>query len=239
MKRWLSAAPSFALFLFLVSVVPVSPKTIGVVQASPETVVKVDPATVSVNVSETFTVDITVVDVQNLYSVEVTLYWNSSLLELEQVDIRVGQSDGVLHNPVSIVENATQNGMYTLSALSSTPAPSFNGTGNVVKLTFKATGSGDSKLDLESQLYDYPPLDRDPRISEPIPHTTIDGFYSGVLPEIPSSIVLMAVLVLATLAVLVLKKVLGKPRHIYCSAVRGGNQRLLVVDMLLRERAGT
>jgi len=239
MKRWLSIASCFVLFLFLVSVVLMPSRTIRTVRAYPETVVKVNPVAVSVNVSETFTVNITVVGVQNLYSVEVTLSWNSSLLELEQVDVRAGQSDGALYNPVSIVENSTYAGGYTLTVMSNAPAPSFNGTGNVVKLTFKATDSGDSKLDLESQLYDYPPLDRDPRISEPIAHTTIDGFCSSVLPEFPSGVVLVTVMVIATLMVLVLKKVLKKPRHAYGLTVRGGNQRLLAVDMLLKERTGT
>ena len=50
---------------------------LGVVQAAPETVVKVEPSSSYANVGETFTINITVVDVQNLYGVEVTLYWNT------------------------------------------------------------------------------------------------------------------------------------------------------------------
>ena len=240
MRQSHSVSLAASLLLSFLTVLLTAPAVqVANVQASPETIVKVDPSTISVNVSDTFTVNITVVDIQNLYSVEVTLNWNSSVLELEEVDIRIGQSDGVLNNPFSIVENSTQTGRYTLAALSYEPAPSFNGTGNVVTLTFKAKDSGDSRLDLESQLYDYPPLDRYPPISEPIAHTTLDGFYSAVLPEIPSGVIFMSALILTTLTVFVLKKVLKKPGHAYGLVFHCGNQRLLAVNMLHRERAGT
>jgi len=195
-------------------------------QAAPETIVKVDPDTISANVSETFTINIRVIDVQNLYSVEVTLYWNSSLLKLENVDIRLGQADGVLYDPIYIVENSTREGKYTLAALSYASAPSFNGTGNIVRITFNATNSGDSKLDLaETQLYDYPPTDREPRISMPIEHITIDGFFNIIHfvdqddqwdydkdddLEIPSTTVLTILLILTTLAVVLSKKISKK-----------------------------
>jgi len=179
-------------------------------QAAPETILKVDPDTISANVSETFTINITVIDVQNLYSVEVTLYWNSSLLKLENVDIRLGQADGVLYDPIYIVENSTREGKYTLAALSYASAPSFNGTGNIVRITFNAINPGDSKFDLaETQLYDYPPPDREPRISMPIEHITIDGFFN-ITPEIPSTTILVILLILTTLAVVLSKKISKK-----------------------------
>ena len=100
-------------------------------------------------------------------------------------DVRLGvetYSDGVLHEidsspPLFIAENnITQTlGQYRLVATSMNPAPSFNGSGNIVKITFNPLSLGDSILDLESQLSDYPPLDREPRISFPIDHTTMDS----------------------------------------------------------------
>ena len=178
---------------------------IATVQATPETIVKVDPHTGSANVGETFTFNITIVDVQNLYGVEVTLYWNSSLLKPVNIDIRLGQTDGVLYNPIYIVENSTREGEYVLAAMSYAPAPSFNGSGNIVRITFNATNSGDSKLDLETLLWDYPPPDREPHESLPIEHTTVDGFFN-IIPEFPNTIILTVFMILITLAVILYKK---------------------------------
>jgi len=211
MKQTHSVASYIIPFLLLASILLI-PSIIqtNTVQAALGTIVKVDPDTISANVSETLTINIKVIDVQNLYSVEVTLCWSSSLLKLENVDIRLGQADGVLYNPIYIVENSTREGKYTLAAMSYTPAPSFNGSGNIVRITFNATNPGDSKFDLaETQLYDYPPPDREPRISMPIEHITIDGFFN-ITPEIPSTTILIILLIVTTLAVVLSKKILKK-----------------------------
>ena len=190
---------SFLLMSFIIQ--------IAVVRATPETVVKVDPYTSFANVGETFTINITVVDVQNLYSIEVTLYWNSTLLKLMNIDIRLGQTDGVLYNPIYIAENSTQEGKYVLAAMSYSGAPSFYGNGNIVRITFNATNCGDSTLDLETQLWDYPPPDRDPRESLPIDHTAIDGSFN-IIPEFPNTITLLLFMVLAIFAITFSKKIL-------------------------------
>jgi len=183
----------------------------AVVEATPETVVKVEPCASSANVGENFTINITVLDVQNLYGLEVNLYWNASILQLVNVDIRLGvesHPDGVLHESFF---NITQEGegKYVLAATSISPAPSFNGGGNIVRFTFNVTNSGNSKLDLETQLYDYPPPDREPRVSLPIEHTTIDGFFE-IIPEFPNIIILLLFMVLTIFAITFSKKILRK-----------------------------
>jgi len=194
------------LVLFLASLLPISFLIpMSAVQAVPETVVKAELSITSVNVGEQITINITVVDVQNLYGIEVNLNWNSSVLETVNVDVRLGQTDGVLYNPIYIVENSTQEGKYVLSAMSMAPAPSFNGSGNIVRITFNATNSGDSKLDLETQLYDYPPPDRWPPVSYPIEHTTIDGFVN-IIPEIPQIIFSLLLLVSTIFAIILSKR---------------------------------
>jgi len=189
------------------------------VQAAPETIVKVEPYSSSTNVGETFIVNITIVGVQNLYGVEVTLCWNASLLEVVSLDLRLGvesRPDGVLHElpsaPIFVAENDVieEQGKYRLAATSTAPAPSFNGSGNIVRLTFNTTNIGNSELDLETQLYDYPPPDREPRISWPIEHTTIDGFVEAI-PEFPNVITLLLFIVL-TIFVAILSKRFYKNR---------------------------
>ncbi|MGD0495537.1 MAG: cohesin domain-containing protein [Candidatus Bathyarchaeia archaeon] len=190
----------------------------NVVRGSPETVVEVVPYTSTADVGQSFTVNITVLNVQDLYGVEATVNWNSSVLELSNVDIRLGHTDadGVLYNtsstsPPFIAENSTQDGQYVIAATSTGPAPSFNGSGNIVRITFNVTNSGHSNIDLESQLYDYPPPDREPRVSLPIQHTTIGGQFNTTVAEIPNSAILLVFTVL-TVSTLVLSKKMTRKR---------------------------
>jgi hypothetical protein len=162
----------------------------SVSQAS-ETTVSVEPNEISANVGEKVKVNCTIRSVQNLYGIGLTVRWNTSILELEIFDIRFGESDGVLFNPIYIAENLTFDGSYYLSAASTNPASSFNGSGNIAKLTFRVLALGETKIELQTQLYDYPPPDRDPRVSLPIAHTTIDGIFSGIVPEFPNVVVFL------------------------------------------------
>ncbi|NIW12436.1 MAG: hypothetical protein GWN31_00565, partial [Candidatus Thorarchaeota archaeon] len=147
--------------------------------ASPDTLVKVEPSTSIANVGETFTVNITITDVQNLFGLEVTLHWDSSILQMMGADVRLGvesHPDGVLHEPVSIVKNETiqEEGKYQLVSTSTgRETPSFNGTGNTVRITFNVTDVGSCELNLEAKLANKPPLGS---VSSPIAHTTMDGF---------------------------------------------------------------
>ena len=167
----------------------------SVSQAS-ETTVSVEPIENSANVGEKFAVNFTIWSVQNLYGVGLTLKWNTSILGLEVFDVRFGESDGVLFNPIYVAENLTVDGSYYLSATSTNPAPSFNGSGNIAKLTFRVLALGETKIDLQTQLYDYPPPDRDPRTSLPIVHTTIDGIFSGIVPEFPNAAIFLVFFIL-------------------------------------------
>ena len=150
------------------------------VSSQMSTVVAVTPSTVSAHLGEPFNVTVSLSNVQNLYGLEVILNWDAVVLRVSKVDVRLGVEtcwDGVLHEssispPIFIAENnLTQTeGEYSLVATSMAPASSFSGSGNIVRLTFEPIAVGTSKIDLESQLLDYPPTDRDPRISQPIAH---------------------------------------------------------------------
>jgi hypothetical protein len=190
------------------------PQTSGS-KATFQTVVRVDPATSSADLNGTFTVNITVADVQNLYGLEVNVYWNATVLEVLNVDVRVGQTDGALCSKVYIVDNSTAVGKYSLAAMSVAPAPAFNGTGLIVRITFHVKNHGNSPLDLNSQLYDFPPPDRDPRISLPIEHDTQRGLFEEVIPEI-TNLPLFPILTAFTATVLLL--ILRKHRKLKSQA---------------------
>lgn len=144
-------------------------------KATPEPTIKVEPYASTAQVGETFTVNITLTDVQNLYEVEIILQWNASILQLVGVDVRLGYPDGVLHKDIFIKKNETlqKEGKYTLAGTSISPAPSFNGSGNIFIITFNVTNAGSCELNLASILADRPPSGQ---TSKPIAHTTISGF---------------------------------------------------------------
>jgi hypothetical protein len=160
--------------LFLCPILAVSSQT--------STVVAVVPSTVFANLGEPFNMTVSLSNVQNLYGLEVILNWDPDALRVSKVEAHLGVEtypDGVLHEssssqPIFIAENnLTQTeGEYRLVATSMAPASSFTGSGNIVRLTFEPLAVGASKIDLESQLLDYPPADRDPRISQPIAHSS-------------------------------------------------------------------
>ena len=154
----------------------------GSTQSLPIT--KINTESSSVVLGQTFTIYVSVVNVASLYGVEVDLKWNPTILSVSQIQTRLGLetfSDGILHESTSspsifIAENnLTQNtGQFRLVATSLAPALPFSGSGNIVQITFNTLSIGNSVLDLETQLSDYPPEDRDPRVSYLIEHTTQD-----------------------------------------------------------------
>jgi len=160
----------------------------------------VDPNMNSANLGETFTINITVTEVQNLYGIEETLDWNASVLNAVSIDVRIGQTGGALYNSVFIIQNSSAPGKYSLAATSVNPAPSFNGTGTIATIAFQVTGQGNSMLNLTSKLYDYPPTNREPRVSMPIEHTVVNGLFEQVIPEMPNQPLLALLLLFAASA---------------------------------------
>jgi hypothetical protein len=171
------------IIMFLVFFLLTSSLTqISNVEAVSETVVKVEPPLSFARIGEAFTVNITVVNVQNLYGIEIALYWNASILRIADTDIRLGKEDypdGVLHKPVYKNETFMED-KYLLYGLSTQPAPSFNGSGTIVRLTFKVTGIGTSDLSLETKLASniIPPGST---AVEEIAHKTINGFFGPIM----------------------------------------------------------
>jgi Cohesin domain len=183
MKKSLKKINMLILLVLLISITACG---IHPVSSQSATTVKVEPSTATPSLGRTFTVTISILNVQNLYGLEVVLNWDPSVLQATIVDVRIGVetfSDGVLHlssnsPPIFIAENnLTQNdGEYRLTATSTAPAASFSGSGSVVKMTFNPISLGSSELNLQSQLYDYPSTERDPRISLAIGHVVQDSF---------------------------------------------------------------
>ena len=188
---------NFEALTFLVIIFCIIFCQFSVTYAQTSTMVRVEPSVVSAYLREPFTIAISLSNVHNLYGVEVILRWNPVILRATNVNVRLGIEtfpDGILHEstddpPIFIAKNnLTQNlGEYLLVATAMAPAPSFNGNGNIFIITFEPISLGESELIIESQLFDYPPLDREPRISLPINHATADSIATVETSTIPPS----------------------------------------------------
>jgi hypothetical protein len=130
------------------------------------------------------------------------LYWNSSILKAECVDVRLGVNshrDGVLHKEIQIYYNQTTQefGRYLLTASSVYPASSFNGSGNIVRVTFRVIEKGSCNLDLAStSLSDKPPQGGVP---SQIIHSVRDGVFTSS-ESFPWLYLVTSIVVLAAIA---------------------------------------
>ena len=189
-------------------------------QASPATV-NVLPTQNSIKEGQTLTVNVTVSNVQNLYAIDLTLDWNASILQIQNVNLQLGVNsqptahpNGVLYgNQISdsivagdIFVNATQTtGEYRLVATSVAPASSFNGSGAIAIFTFNVTGVGHSGLTVQSELADHP--EPGESTSEPIAHTDVSGSVdAAAIPEFPEIALVTVLVALTTVTLLVSRK---------------------------------
>jgi hypothetical protein len=200
------------LALFLVGFALTAIVSIQSVRSQAGTVVSVQPQTSSAQVGETIAVNITLSNVQNLYGVDVTLNWNTSILKVVSAVSRLGVEShpgGVLHESVNVVEDSTSQaaGEYHLVATSQNPAASFNGSGTIAILTFNVTQLGHSGLDLQSELADHPLPDE---VAQLIEHTDDSGSFDAIIPEFPEVFALGLLLVIVTVGLIFSKKLAKK-----------------------------
>jgi len=206
-KRFMTLRIRSPVLLALTFLILFSAQVTGI-RAANQTAVQVDPPVSSAAVGANFTINVTITDVENLYALEVDLYWNASVLDIAKIDVRLGLADGALYNPILPIENSTQEGKYVLAATSYKPAPPFNGTGNIVTVTFNVKNPGTSSLNLEAQLADYSPDTG----SSPIDHSTINGTFNSIIPEMPNIAILLVFATLTAAVAVFSQRILSRTR---------------------------
>jgi hypothetical protein len=124
----------------------------------------VDPAALTVEVGTTFTVDIKVADIIDLYSFEFWLGYDTN--RMDAVDVILGP----FLNPPTYISVKSINdtaGFVHFGAGSTAPTPS-SGSGTLATVMFTCTGSGNSPLHLYStMLLDF--------LGNPLLHQVVDG----------------------------------------------------------------
>jgi len=136
--------------------------------------------------SESFTVDVKVADVELLYSWQVNMSWNPDVLSFVNVtegDFLKGQPNGTWTVPPSIGD-----GWVLFSWMTSGSYSGVSGSGWLATVELEVTAKGESILAINNTLtklvrYNPPPVPPGGHITEPIPHTRENGFFTNI--EVP------------------------------------------------------
>jgi len=122
-----------------------------------------------------FTIDVKVLNVEELYGFEFKLYWNTTLLDL--IDAKITPpSDWGANYFIGMNQIIEDLGSYWLAVAATDPAPSFYGGTALAKLTFKTTYDPIFPNDVTSILNLTDTELSDPE-ANPIPHDVYDGEY--------------------------------------------------------------
>jgi hypothetical protein len=194
------------LTLLLATILAVTIK-IQPIKADPTTSVYIGLPSKTVALGDSFTVNVTVENVENLFAWQVALYYPSSVLNGTQVDegpfLKVGGSTNFMIVNFTDTYNATYG--YLLVGDVLLGALTVNGSGTLATVTFKAIGAGPCALNIDTtdKLFPTQLLDLNPDNIPPnnIPFTTVDREVT-IVAEFPS-LAILPLFMIATIVSLV------------------------------------
>lgn len=194
----------------------ISPCMVYAASAQSTTTVTAEASSSQLKVGDTLTVTVKVSDAVDLYGVDVTLSWNTSVLEAvsatNSLDVE-SHSNGVLHGssayPIDVEEDAVTDGQYHLLATSQgSSTPSFSGSGTIATVVFNVTGSGSANLSLDD--VELSTRDSTGQISLVTPETNVSTV-TTTIPEFPIAALVLALAVASAAIVIIATKKIGKP----------------------------
>jgi hypothetical protein len=181
------------------------------------TTVTAEASSSQLKVGDTLTVNVKVSNAVDLYGVDVTLSWNTSVLEAVSASNALGvesHSNGVLHGssayPIDVEEDAVTDGQYHLLATSQgSSTPSFSGSGTIATVTFNVTGVGQANLSLDD--VELSTRDSTGEISLVTPETNVSTV-TAAIPEFPVTALILALAVAAAAIIIIATKKISKPQ---------------------------
>lgn len=134
-----------------------------------QTTLRILPSSVYESPYTNFTININVVDVLDLWSLEFKLYWNKTLLTCaDATPLLLWSSTSVVHNEI----NETK-GYYWLAMEGIEPSASFNGNATLATMTFYGIEIGECKLELSNTLLVE-------TTGKSIPHQVEEGYFKAL-----------------------------------------------------------
>ena len=147
-------------------------------QTTAETpVVRFEPEFLTVNVGLEFTVTARVENVSNLYGIDVKLAWDTEYLLYISHTAKIPVEDfpdGIIHEPGMFAKDVVNStaGTYWLAYASMAPAPTFNGSGNIVAITFRV--SENTRMSVFNTTLNFTSTQLPDNDGEPILHDSYD-----------------------------------------------------------------
>jgi hypothetical protein len=193
----------------------ISPCMVYAVSAQ-TTTVTAEANSSQLKVGDTLTVTLKVSDAVDLYGVDITLSWNTSVLEAVSATNSLGvesHSNGVLHAssayPIDVEDDAVTDGQYHLLATSQgSSTSSFSGSGTLATITFNVTGTGSANLSLND--VELSTRDATGEISLVTAQTNV-SVVTTTIPEFSIAALALALAVAAAAIVILATKKVGKP----------------------------
>jgi len=177
------------LLVFLV-VLPIFGWAITNIRGQVPTKVYVDPPLVTANPGETFTVNVKIANVEDLWDYEFRLRWDPALLDVTRVtEGPFLNAEGTYKTFFVKKEDFPSVGhLYVVCTLMGEPVlAAASGSGTLAIVEFRVLDAGNCTLDLYDTLFEKPPPEQ-----RKIEHTTEEGFFKYPLSEIgvdPPSII--------------------------------------------------
>jgi LysM repeat protein len=197
MTRYASAATKISLLSLLLVLLVAGYVVIGSAgaMAAPsqqsETTVSIQPATQTIHVGETTTVDVQIDNVSNLFGVDLRLSFDPSIVKVvdsnplvDGVQVEPGAFLDISGGKGFVVDNSADNtaGTINYAATLLSPADPVSGGGPLIRITFEGVGEGESSITLDSVMLS------DAKAAE-IPAATQNGSITvrGIEPTVPPS----------------------------------------------------
>ena len=186
----------------------------GIASASP-TSIEVVPISLEHEPGDSFVVNITVSDVNDLYIWMFRLRWNNTVLRLNSIDEGLflqdeGDTSGIWLSPPTIPEMDIAGKIDEATCSLLGPVSGVNGSGTIATLNFTCLSMGDSALEFwEEAPFHEPATDLLDSSLESISHTAMPGEVT-VIPEFPGLLLIAAFLVATLVGVVLGKKVYSK-----------------------------
>jgi hypothetical protein len=169
-----------------------------------ETTVYIDPTSLSISqIGETFSINISISNVTNLFGYDIMLWYNTTMMDCVNIEWPKNHFLTPILNPTNIFKikdiednyNETTGAVRVVATLLDEEPPK-NGSGLLVTITFKSTApDGPSPLKLYWPGYAYPVKLSDPD-GNPIPCSGTDGEVV-VIPELSSLSLIFLLIFLA------------------------------------------
>jgi hypothetical protein len=209
----------FELFVMMVLLVSIFMES----SYAQQTIVKVVPEQITVGSegvplpTEPFLVNVTVVDVTDLYAWQAKIYYDNSILQYVEAfyptDFVFAGRDYVTGVPPTNGSDA--GGVYFVYGCTLKPGEStFNGTGVLYQIRFKGIKAGQSPLRVGLTYVTYTKLYNSTYLGSgigfaPIPFTTADGNVT-VIPEFQTSYLMPLLMITSLVSAFLAKKALSK-----------------------------